>query len=431
MVWQRLCWGLLALLVLAGLPATAWSLRLQGLGVDVHGFADVRSGVRTQNDSYQDDLSLGEGRLQLEAHRFGNQASWTLRTDFVADAAAGDRQWDLDAGTGAVDVREANVLFTPTMWMDIKLGRQILTWGTGDMLFINDLFPKDWQSFFTGRDAEYLKAPSDAVMVSLFPRWASIDLVYTPAFDSDRYVRGERLSYYNAGLGRLAGEDAVLDVAQPNQWFTDDEWSLRISRNLGGLEAALYAYSGYWKSPGGSDPVTGQTLFPKLHSVGASVRTTWGDAIVNAEVGYYYSADDADGDNAFIKNSELRLLLGYERELGRNFTVAGQYYLEWMQDYGSYRKTLPAAVPARDEYRQVVTLRLTKLALSQNLELSLFTYLSPTDQDLYARPYIGYKATDAWLLFAGGNLFAGDDDYSFFGQFENNSNVYAGVRYNF
>ncbi|MFW6031595.1 MAG: hypothetical protein ACOC9T_03300, partial [Myxococcota bacterium] len=32
--------------------------------------------------------------------------------------------------------------------------------GTGDLVFLNDLFPKDWRSFLLGRDLDYLKAPS-------------------------------------------------------------------------------------------------------------------------------------------------------------------------------------------------------------------------------------------------------------------------------
>ena len=35
---------------------------------------------------------------------------------------------------------------------DLKIGQQVLTWGTGDYVFLNDLFPKDYQSFFSGRD---------------------------------------------------------------------------------------------------------------------------------------------------------------------------------------------------------------------------------------------------------------------------------------
>ena len=44
----------------------------------------------------------------------------------------------------------------------------MLTWGTGDLLFINDLFPKNWKSLAIGRDDEYLKDPSGAVKASFF-----------------------------------------------------------------------------------------------------------------------------------------------------------------------------------------------------------------------------------------------------------------------
>jgi len=37
----------------------------------------------------------------------------------------------------------------------------------------------------------------------------------------------------------------------------------------------------------------------------------------------------------------------------------------------------------------------------------------------------------AWVVDAGVNDFFGREEHSFFGQFENNSNIYVGVRYNF
>ena len=98
------------------------------------------------------------------------QATIQARADFVYDELADDiEKIDLNTGDGFIDLRELNILFTPIDIMDVKAGRQILTWGTGDLLFINDLFPKDWNSFLLGRDEEYLKAPSDAVFASFFP----------------------------------------------------------------------------------------------------------------------------------------------------------------------------------------------------------------------------------------------------------------------
>jgi len=43
----------------------------------------------------------------------------------------------------------------------------------------------------------------------------------------------------------------------------------------------------------------------------------------------------------------------------------------------------------------------------------------------------GFDARDQIPHPAGGNLFLGENDWTFFGQFEDNSNLYAAVRYAF
>ncbi|MBN2315288.1 MAG: hypothetical protein JXM79_15265, partial [Sedimentisphaerales bacterium] len=294
----------------------------------------------------------------------------------------------------------------------------------------NDLFPKDWQSFFIGRDTEYLKAPSDAAKVSLFADWANLDIIYTPRFDHDRFIRGERISYWNANFQRLAGQDAVVHTDKPNDWFRDSEIAARLYKNIDNVELALYGYHGYWKSPAGQNLTTTQAIFPDLNVYGASVRGALGKGIANAEIGYYESADDLSGKNPLINNSEMRYLVGYTQDIGKDFTMGLQYYVEQMLDFSAYQRYRPAG-PARDRDRHLVTLRLTKLLMNQNLRCSLFTYFSPSDKDVYVRPNINYKASDNVAVEVGGNIFFGDYPNTFFGQFQDNTNVYAGLRYSF
>ena len=45
--------------------------------------------------------------------------------------------------------------------------------------------------------------------------------------------------------------------------------------------------------------------------------------------------------------------------------------------------------------------------------------------------YSQYKLNDNLALEIGGNIFFGDYPNAFFGQFQNNTNVYAGLRYSF
>jgi len=404
---------------------------LEKLGVDVHGFADTRAGVRTQDDPNQSDDSLGEVRLQLDAQRFFDAATLQLRADFLYDWALDDTDVDLEEGKGFLDLREANVVFSPLQMVDVKLGRQILTWGTGDLVFINDLFPKDFQSFFIGRDEEYLKAPSDALFVSIFHGWVNLDIAYTPRFDADRFISGERISFFNPEAGGRIGEDDEIRVERPDDWLSDDELALRLSRNAGGYELAAYGYRGFWKSPHGANSETGEATFPELQVYGASVRGQVADGIGNVETGYYDSLDDGDGDDSLIPNSEARILVGYQREMARDLTATVQYYLGYMMDHDAFALAVPDGQPVADEDRHVLTLRLTKLLWSQNLTLSFVSLYSPSDQDAYVRPIVSYKVSDDWLVTAGGNVFLGRDDHTFFGQFEDNNNVYAGARYSF
>lgn len=398
---------------------------MEDLGLEVNGFVDARGGVRTQNDPNEKDESLAEARLQLSIEHVGDWITLQVRSDFLYDDVPGDHRIDLEEGSGWIDLREAYLLASPLDTMDVKLGRQILTWGTGDMLFINDLFPKDWPSFFSGRDEEYLKAPSDALFISLFPGLVNIDIAWTPRFDSDRYIDGRRISYWNPLIGGKAGRGVSGNVDKPDEWGEDQELATRISRNAGGYELALYSYTGFWKTPEGLHTNTMTPYFPELSVYGASIRGGLGKGLFNLEAGYYDSRDAAG------PNDQVRALAGYERELMRDLSMALQYYVEHMRDYDSYAGALPEDQSARDENRQVATVRLTKQALGQNLVLSLFAYYSPTDDDAYLRPTVKYKVTDAWLLTAGANVFLGKKDYTFFGQFQDNNNVYAGARYSF
>jgi len=350
------------------------------------------------------------------------------------DAVVSHHRPRLEEGAGFLDLREANVSFSPLRFMDVKLGRQVLTWGTGDMLFVNDLFGKDWQAFFTGRDVEYLKAPSDAIKISLFSKLANLDVVFTPAFDADRFITGRRLSYWNAAAGRLAGRHRPVRVQKPQEWFDDHEWAVRIHRNLAGYELAAYGYWGFWKSPAGMDPATGRATFPRLSVYGGSVRGKLGRGIGHFEAGYYDSRQDRAGEDPLVANSQLRLLGGYEQDLpriARDLTVGVQYYLEWMMDHDAYRSALAPGAPPAAEARQVLTVRIRKLLMNQNLALALFVYYSPTDSDAYLRPRLSYKIDDHWTVEVGGNVFVGTHPYSFFGQFRNNSNLYAALRYGF
>ncbi|MCI5118845.1 MAG: hypothetical protein D3913_13030, partial [Candidatus Electrothrix sp. LOE1_4_5] len=370
----------------------------------------------------EDTLSIGEARAQLELTRFFDSFTLQFKGDLLADAVTEE----LDA-----DIRGLNVAFRPSDVLDVKIGRMVSTWGTGDLVFINDMFPKDWQSFFTGRDDEYLKQASNSLRIGFFLGDYTIDVVYTPRFQGSEFVSGERLSYFHPGAGQIVGQNMIMADDKPDEYFKDDETSVRLSKRFGGVETALYAYTGFWQEPEGMDAGTGKAVYPRLNVWGASARSPLLGGIGNIEIGYYDSFDDDDGLNPYVRPSEYRLLVGFERELAHELTGGFQYYMEAIDAYDNYEQTVAPGMEARDEYRQMLTMRLTKLMMQQTLTLSLFAYYSPTDNDGYIRPKFKYKITDNWQVDGGFNLFFGEDEHTFWGRFQDNTNAFVGVRYSF
>lgn len=390
--------------------------------VELAGFGETRWGARLVDDAHEKDMSIGEARLQLEASREFEQFLLKFKGDILADAV----MEEVDAA-----IRDLSISFSPADSVDVKFGRMVSTWGTGDLIFINDMFPKDWQSFFIGRNDEYLKQASNIIKTSIFSGPYALDIAYTPLFQGSEYVNGERLSYYNPLAGQIVGRNMIMEDRKPNRWFSDGETAARLSRRFGGVEVALYGYSGFWQEPEGVDSTSGKAVYPRLNVWGMSARSPLLGGIGNVEAGYYDSIQDDNGNDPAVRPSEYRFLAGFERELAHELTGAFQYYLEKIDHFDNYEQNLPASVHARDEYRHMLTARFTRLLMEQNLTLSLFIYYSPSDNDGYARPKFSYKISDNWLLDGGFNLFWGQNDDTFWGRFQDNTNAYAGLRYSF
>lgn len=396
----------------------------------VTGFLEARVGPRLQGDPNEGAFTIGEARLRLETQWELGEVVVRAVGDGVFDEVVDWRKPDLETGEGAFDLREANIVWRPLSFADLKVGRQILTWGVGDLIFINDLFPKDFNSFFIGRDVEYLKAPSDAARLSIFTEFVNVDLVYTPRFDADRFIDGSRLSYFNPIAGDVVGRNFVLDPIKPDSWFSDDEYAARAYRQVGAFEVAAYGYVGFFKGPSGITP-SGDFIFPELAVYGASLRGPFQSGILTAEFGRYLSRDDPEGINPLLPNGDTRFLFGYEKEIANELTASLQYYAQVRSEQGAFVENLPAGAASLDRIRHLVTLRLTKRVLNQNLTLGVFNFWSPNEHDGHLRLRASYKLNDEWLVEGGGNIFYGPREDIFFSQLKDNTNLFFAARRSF
>jgi len=405
-------------------------------------------------------FALGEQRLQLKYEHTSDKGELFFKIDFINDNILRNSQFN---------IREAYFTSTPFEWLDVKIGRQIQTWGVGDLMFINDVFPKDWISFFAGRSDEYLKAPSDAARLSIFPDLPGIqalDISFMPFSQPDINPQTEGRFASIDPLFRFMASNGVRfnPIEETSRALENFELAARLQlQSWGGFTTSIYGYKGRWSSPNSFDmdfnAGTATPFFAELQIYGVSTRGSACGGILSLEGGYYDSEEDKKGDNPFIENSSLRYLALYERPLRSSLDLGIQYYGEWIQDYSEIEGNMSAffndptgTTPMdidglRDEFRHLITLRLTQRLNNETLRLTWFSYFSPSDQDYYFRPQISYEYSDNIRFAVTGNLFGAYSDNAdenhfengvipnyyntLFGQFKDDSNIDFAVRYIF
>jgi len=391
--------------------------------VEWHGFVQTNYSFRTTgfvSPLAKGDFLWGDHRFQLKISGFEKEAKYFIKTDFFKD--------DVKKETG-IEIREAYLDYSLKAF-DFRIGRQIITWGLGDMLFINDLFPKDWQAFFSGRPMEYLKLGVDGIKISFSSDILSSELAVLPFFESDNYPTSENFFLFDP-----FSDIANREIVKPEPKFENTEGALRLYRNLSNFEFSFYLYRGFYRTPtilpDSFPPSKIIYFFPELSVYGFSLQGNLLNGILGFEYGYYDSREDRRGKNPLIPNSFNKFLVGYQRQGWNDFSYSGQYYGEYMNNYKDYETNLPPGFPKQDKFRQLFTFRATQLLKYQTLKLSLFGFYSSTDKDYFFIPEVHYRLTDNLWGTLGANLFGGEKRSTFLGQLDKNDNLYTILRYEF
>lgn len=409
--------------LLGALSSVVWSAGpVPAQDLPFHGFAQVNYSVRVAETGKADpetDFLLGDERVQFDLSRFSESgnASFASKIDLYRDA--------VDGGSG-LDLREV-YLTLAFRRLDLRLGRQIVTWGVGDLVFIDDVFPKDWTALLAGQPLQYLKRGSDAASLNLYLNFLSAQLIAIPFFEPDLLPRGRRLVAFDPFSG------ASRRIIEPESTLRHTEVAVRLYRYLGAFDASVYAYRGFWRSPPGMrfDGEEVVLFYPELSVYGASLQGGALAGVLSLEGGLYASREDRDGADPAVENGQGRFLIGYQRAFGDRLTAGLQYYGERMLDYEAYRQSLPPGFPQRQETRHSATLRITRFFRYETVRFSLFAWASPDEEDYYLNPELRYSISDEMWIAAGGNLFGGTENHTFLGQFDRNDNLYATLRYGF
>jgi len=274
--------------------------------------------------------------------------------------------------------------------LSLRLGRQTVTWGLGDLLFVNDLFSKNWQAFFDGQDNQYLKQASDGLKLSYFSQVLSLDVVYQPRFSPDTLV----------GHGAI-----VSQLPQPQ----GPSYQSRVYVSKGQGDYAFYVSDGWATQP---IRFNDHLSYAHQQSIGVSLIKPLAGGLFKVEWANYWQQSLINQQ----KQRHSRWLIGYEWELAQRLMLAVQAYQE-----NDSRHFI-------GDDRQILTARFTHRSHNSLWSTQVMFMYSPNHHDRYIRANTTYRHSDSISVSFGANLLSGQPT-SFFGALAAHENIYTRLTY--
>lgn len=315
--------------------------------------------------------------------------------------------------------------------LDVRLGRQMATWGLSEFVSVNDVFPKDWQSYLLGRPIDYFKIGIDALRLNYSSQLLSVEWMLMPVFtpdvfpSSDRFIFVDPFAAHPQRVARL-----------PQHSSEQMEMAVRMYTKLWIFDLSTHLYRGFWRTP--SYQLDGAKLlefYPPLYVAGLHLQAGILASVLSFEAGYYYSPDDPHGDIYEVPNSQVRGLVSLQSGLWSNATLTLQYYGEYMTEHQAYQDSVLLGLQNYEQpaLRHAGTVRFEQLLFNQNLKLSLVAYYSYVDSDFFVQTQLSYNVSDRLSVVGGFTIIDGraDKPWGTAGQFRENDNAFVSIRHFF
>jgi hypothetical protein len=383
--------------------------------VNVSGFAEALYAGRTSHhDSCQGVVKAcpevaNEQRLRVLVEGRQESMAATLRADLWNDLALSKTRGEIN---------EAYVEAWTKANTSLRVGRQVVTWGTGEYLYVNDMFPKNYDRFFRGHPFDALKDAVDGVKASWSAQPGDLEVVVSRPRadqmpDGHRYVGASAMP-----MDDLPQNRSGADVAA------------RLSTRLSNFDVAGYAGHYRDRTQSVTPSSTGMVREgAQVSHVGLSATGNLAAGVAWAEVAQLY-VDLLDGNvNRFATGSRFKVLLGYSRELASDVTFTAQLQAEHDTNHGDYIRSLQPGVHPLKRDRALAHARIQARLMNQTLGLGIQGFVT-NEGDTHINPFVNYTPLDGLNVELGANVFNGRADTQY-GALSDDSNVYLSARYSY
>jgi hypothetical protein len=380
-----------------------------------HGFVDSAHSVQTQDDY---NLLNSKTRARIELDVQGDSSELALSANAIYNSV-------IESQTGVV-LHEAYGAYFREYW-DIRVGRQLIVWGKADGIRIVDLLcPTDYTEFIA-LEFDDVRIPVNALRFRILANTFNIELVGIPVFAPG--VLPPEDSPFKISTGGMESSGMTLkEPVLPDKDIAAIEGAARVSFFLPHMDLAFSALS-LWddfpvlETKQVAQQVTIQQQHHRFVAVGAEFSAPVHEFVFRGEAATYFNRhfqrEDLDGT---AKANMLSYILGIDWYPGDNWTFS-------VQGSGSHIWEHPDIL-ASPKNTAVGTVMVEKKFLRETLTISNMTYMGLIEWDVFNRISGEYALNDAFHLYAGFDLFAGDKQGTY-GRYNNLSSTWFKAKYSF
>ena len=399
----------------------ALSGRVLAWDTDPHGFLEVYHAQRLQHP--QEAMS-SRARLRLN--------NWLTHERLAVFTSLNAEFNNVIYDETQVRIHELYADYVADAW-DIRAGRQLIIWGRADGLAVTDLLCTRDYTEFIARDFDDTRLPVDALKTRLTGADTALELVLIPQFVPAELAPEGSPWAVPYSLPEDMNVSFTADD-KPAASLKDGVYAVRCSRYTSLLDYSVCLIHTWNDLPlmirevdRSTDPERLRVTrsFRRKTTIGGDVSLPWSDYVFRAEAAYTFKrwfADKNPASEELYSSPSLNSLLGTDWNPGKDWTVTLQLNDVWILQHDD-------AMP-EDRHTTMLTLHVTKKLCNQLLELSSMGYYGLTQDDGYVRFSGDYALTDAWHVAAGMDLFYGDPQ-TLFGCYDDNSEVFVKLKYNF
>ena len=324
---------------------------------------------------------------------------------------------------------------------DLRIGKQQVVWGKADGVFITDIVSPLNLTEFLLPDFDEIRTGVIAAKLNYYIGNSTIEAIWIPQFTPTIRPQPGSIWYSQPDFPAPASFDWSQSEISPS--LENSEFFLKYSAMTSKVDFELMGGYTWDDNPTmhiqkqftidsttmpPSPTLSNLLITPKHHRLtvgGGSFSTEIKGIILRGEAAYYngkyFQTTDPKAVDALIQKDYLHYVAGLDFNIG-SVKLSAQFIQQYILDYDN--------MMYQNEAVNTATFLAHYDMLRETLHLELFSYIGLTNNDALIRPKITYDFDDSFNILIGGNIFVGDRDGQF-GQYQDNSMIYAKIKYNF